>query len=87
MKIFALFFIGEYCYKKILRRDGDAYTEVPDKNDFSHPHDAHQYICLMLFESYVKSQGQAKTSDYEEVQGFRLVNDGYYRRQQRTRNT
>jgi hypothetical protein len=72
-------FIGKYCYKKVLRRDGDAYTEVPDKNEFSHPHDAHQYVCMMLFESYVKSQGQASTS-YEEVKGFRLVNDGYYRR-------
>ena len=72
-------FIGKYCYKKILRRSGDAYTEVPDKNDFSHPHDAHQYVCMMLFESYVKSQGQTNTS-YEEVKGFRLTNDNYSRR-------
>ncbi len=73
-------FIGEYCYKKILRRDGDAYTETPDKNDYSHPHDAHQYVCLMLFESYIRSQGQSPSSPYTKVEGFRLINDGYYRR-------
>ncbi len=72
-------FIGKYCYKKILRRDGDAYTEVPDKNEYSHPHDAHQYACMYFFENHLKSQGQNETS-VEEVKGFRLVNADYYRR-------
>jgi len=73
-------FIGKYCYKKILRRMGDAYTEVPDKNEYSHLHDAHQYVCMYLFEKQIKSQRQDDDSQYESIKGFRLSNDGYHRR-------
>lgn len=40
-------FQGGYCYKRILT-SGTKYAEKPDKNDYSHPHDALQYICAEI---------------------------------------
>lgn len=39
-------FMGEYHYRKIRVSGTDRYAEVPDKNRFSHLHDALQYACL-----------------------------------------
>lgn len=44
-------FNGKYCYRK-MRTGGmseERYTEEPDKNDWSHVHDAFQYACLAAF--------------------------------------
>ena len=49
-------FNGYYCYRrlKVSGVEGDErYTEEPDKNEFSHVHDAFQYLCMGAFKSGV----------------------------------
>ena len=41
-------FNGGYRYRK-MKTTGERYTERPDKNEYSHPHDALQYIATRLF--------------------------------------
>ena len=36
---------GKYCFRRV-RLSGERYTDVPDKNDYSHIADALQYACL-----------------------------------------
>lgn len=44
-------FIGGYCYKRI-QVGGERYMDKPDKaGKYSHPHDALQYICTLMFDS------------------------------------
>lgn len=38
-------FMGGYRYVRIQLPGEDRYREIPDKNRFSHPHDALQYLC------------------------------------------
>jgi hypothetical protein len=39
-------FEGGYSYKKMKATDGARYSPAPEKNKYSHPHDALQYLCL-----------------------------------------
>lgn len=39
-------FGGRYKYRKMQIPDEDLYQEMPIKNAYSHPHDAHQYVAL-----------------------------------------
>lgn len=39
-------FTSGYMFKKVFRNDTAEYTEAPEKNRFSHIHDALQYCCL-----------------------------------------
>jgi len=39
-------FNGGYCYRRINSGSGDKYTDKPDKNEYSHVHDALQYVCM-----------------------------------------
>lgn len=41
-------FIDGYCYRKIRSASGLRYSDSPDKNEFSHLHDAVQYGCLYM---------------------------------------
>lgn len=41
-------FMGGYQYRR-LQTSQEKYTAVPDKNSYSHPHDALQYVATMLF--------------------------------------
>lgn len=41
-------FIGKYRYRR-LQGAGDRYTDKPEKNEYSHPHDALQYDASRLF--------------------------------------
>lgn len=38
-------FNGAYCYKRV-QVAGEKFRDVPDKNKYSHPHDALQYACM-----------------------------------------
>jgi len=38
-------FNGAYCYKRV-QVGGERFKDVPEKNKYSHPHDALQYACL-----------------------------------------
>lgn len=42
-------FLGGYCYKRI-QVSGTKFRDVPDKNEYSHPHDGLQYLALSLAE-------------------------------------
>jgi len=39
-------FLGGYRYRRIQVAGDARYTDVPDKNQFSHPHDGFQYVAL-----------------------------------------
>lgn len=41
-------FLGGYCYRR-LQVSSERFTSIPDKNKFSHPHDALQYVCTRIF--------------------------------------
>lgn len=47
-KILRKGFMGGYQYRR-LQTSQEKYTAVPDKNQYSHPHDALQYVCTRLF--------------------------------------
>jgi hypothetical protein len=44
-------FNGGYCYRRINTGSGDKYTDRPDKNEYSHIHDALQYACMYMSDS------------------------------------
>lgn len=45
-----------YSYRQLNVSGEDKYTETPDKNRYSHPHDANQYLCLGAMPDLFKSQ-------------------------------
>lgn len=55
-------FIGSYCYRK-MRKDGDEerYADAPEKNMYSHPHDALQYLVCGIVNG-----GQAYNNPFSE---------------------
>jgi len=61
-------FQGGYHYKRIQARGSeDIYRNVPNKNQFSHPHDGLQYLCLGFVGGYVRDE--AEEHYYEEIHG------------------
>lgn len=48
-------FLGKYQYRR-LQTAGDKFSDKPDKNEWSHPHDALQYICARLFGDGLKRE-------------------------------
>lgn len=52
-------FQGRYQYRR-LQVSQDRYTDKPEKNEYSHPHDALQYIGTILFGKSVKGQKKRK---------------------------
>lgn len=54
-------FQGRYNYKRIQVSGIDPrYHDTPDKNDYSHPHDALQYIAARLFGNLLKGRDEAR---------------------------
>lgn len=47
---------GKYCYKRI-QIAGERYSDVPDKNEYSHSADALQYLCIGLGKGRALLQG------------------------------
>lgn len=48
---------GRYQYRRVkIAGAQERYHDVPDKNEYSHPHDANQYTATRLFGSALKSQ-------------------------------
>ena len=50
-------FNGEYHYRRIQVAGTERYAVEPEKNNYSHPHDALQYPCLRLDPSYMAKYG------------------------------
>ena len=42
-------FMGKYFFRRIHSNIGEKYSEAPEKNEYSHPHDALQYTATVLF--------------------------------------
>ena len=63
-------FLNGYHYKRISRSGDERYQEVPNKNDFSHIHDALQYGLLQFASSRVTAE---KFESSEEVSTFNPV--------------
>lgn len=40
-------FLGEYKFRRIRVSHDDKFVDMPDKNDYSHPHDALQYAAML----------------------------------------
>jgi len=51
-------FISGYHYRKMRLSGSDRFAETPDKNEYSHPHDALQYGC-----SFMRSASLDKSTD------------------------
>lgn len=50
-------FQGRYQYKKLkISGAAERYHDEPDKNEWSHPHDALQYVCTKVFGNAVRSK-------------------------------
>lgn len=45
-----------YSYRQLNVSGEEKYTETPDKNRYSHPHDANQYLCLGAMPTMFKPQ-------------------------------
>jgi hypothetical protein len=56
-------FNGGYHYKRVQVTGTERYRDVPEKNDFSHPHDALQYMALFS-KTYHSAQDFGKKIDY-----------------------
>lgn len=53
-------FQGRYAYRRMkIGGVEERYHDAPDKNDFSHPHDALQYITARLFGNQLKGRADA----------------------------
>jgi len=50
-------FNGQYYYKRVLSAGGNKYKDKPEKNIYSHLHDALQYACLEY--NYIPNDSQA----------------------------
>lgn len=45
-------YLGGYRYRRVQVVGEERYTDTPEKNQFSHPHDAHQYAAMHAAGSY-----------------------------------
>ena len=53
-------FQGRYQYRKLqIAGTDERFHDAPDKNDYSHPHDALQYVCARLFGNIIKGKDAA----------------------------
>jgi hypothetical protein len=64
-------FQGRYQYRRLqIAGGGERYQEHADKNEYSHPHDALQYVGVKVFGGAVRSREQRRTPPpavYEQV--------------------
>ena len=55
---------GQYKYKRLQVAGSPRYNEKPDKNDYSHPADAEQYLALGFIEGYDSNYGVPEIDEY-----------------------
>lgn len=62
-------FLGRYNYKKVQTSgDSQKFHEVPDKNEYSHPHDALQYVGGALFGRFIKNRERQRKRNSQRLQ-------------------
>jgi hypothetical protein len=59
-------FNGGYHYKRVQVSGTERYRDVPEKNDYSHPHDALQYMALFS-KTYHSAQDFGKKIEYPKM--------------------
>ncbi len=59
---------GAYKYKKLQISGTDRFAEKPDKNDYSHPADAEQYLMLGFIEGYETDADDYGQDEFEHRQ-------------------
>jgi len=65
-------FLGRYQYKRVkISGAAERFHDVPDKNEYSHPHDALQYVATHVF-------GDAVRGREESMRGFHTPLDKLY---------
>ncbi len=57
-------FNGAYKYRRLQVAGDERYQDKPDKNAYSHPHDAVQYLCLGMGDGHVITGAQG--TDWNE---------------------
>jgi hypothetical protein len=54
-------YAGRYQYRKLkIAGASERFTEEPDKNEYSHPHDANQYVAARLFGAALKGREERR---------------------------
>jgi len=59
-------FMGRYRYRR-LQVSAERYDTKPEKNEYSHPHDALQYIATRLFAAALKRGAADKSLNYRQL--------------------
>lgn len=59
-------FNGGYEYKRVQSANGSKFTDKPNKNKFSHPHEALQYLSIAVNEGLVYEQDDYEDDFHEE---------------------
>jgi hypothetical protein len=53
-------FMGRYQYRRVkISGASERYHDEPDKNEFSHPHDALQYVATRVFGDAVRGREES----------------------------
>lgn len=68
-------FNGKYCFRRVKVQNQERYHDTPDKNEWSHPHDGLQYLCLAAQGGYVTEAPEGP--DYSEPGNTRSKVTGY----------
>ncbi|HEU4344813.1 MAG TPA: hypothetical protein VFU31_24960 [Candidatus Binatia bacterium] len=63
---------GRYKYKRMQMKE-ERYADVPDKNEYSHPHDANQYVAAKLFGARIKAAGVQPEDKPEPRERYKVV--------------
>jgi hypothetical protein len=66
--------MGGYCYRR-MQVSGERFTDKPDKNEFSHPVEAFEYICTRMFGHSILTQEVERDEVLEEFFGIEVDND------------
>lgn len=72
-KILRSGFNGKYAYRKIQVVGPERYHEKPDKNDYSHPHDALQYLALGAQGGFITDGSELEDDYYDDDTGRSAV--------------
>ena len=64
-KVLRKAFLGGYCYRR-LQTSQDRYTDLPDKNQYSHPMDALQYPLTRIFGGGLTTPNFREDPNYKE---------------------
>jgi hypothetical protein len=65
-------FLGRYQYRRVkISGSGERYHDEPEKNEYSHPHDALQYVATKIFGDVVRGrEKQFRKIQYPKLSGI-----------------